>query len=112
MAFASWKQGVIKKHRFLIIREGTHKSSMKTLAAPLSKGDGELRDLVDKRDAKRRALARTWHMMETKAKHPTMAQDQRPSKAPSHPSWLTPLVNLARGIFVAQVQLERREGKL
>ena len=41
-----------------------------------------------------------------------MALDRRSPKHPNPTRWFTPLVNLARGIFVAQVQLERRAGKL
>lgn len=40
-----------------------------------------------------------------------MAQKDRRSSPPLA-RWFTPLVSLARGIFVAQVQLKRREGKL
>lgn len=41
-----------------------------------------------------------------------MAQDRRAPKHPTPTRWFTPLVNLARGLFLAQVQLERRAGKL
>lgn len=41
-----------------------------------------------------------------------MTPDRRSPKHPTPSRWYTPLVNLARGLFVAQVQLERREGKL
>lgn len=50
-------------------------------------------------------------MMAEKAPYP-MAQDPRSLQHRPRIGWLTTLVKLIRGLFVAQVRLERREGQL
>ncbi|CAH0348827.1 hypothetical protein [Aquabacterium sp. CECT 9606] len=41
-----------------------------------------------------------------------MAHSSRSSRSQKKINWFTALVNVVRGLFVAQVQLERRQGKL
>lgn len=41
-----------------------------------------------------------------------MAHSSRSSRSQKKTNWFTTLVNMVRGLFVAQVQLERRQGKL